>query len=100
MGTAISIAINQSSKTATITGDTIAIRETVGVTLTNTSQISCSASQLVMGVLWKGDLLASLGTSSNLFSSAYTGTINLNTCELVNLYPDGKSNDMTKTLDL
>lgn len=92
MATAISLALNTSAKTVTRTGDEIAERETVNVTLTNTSGLSCNSSDLILGVSWKGQLMASIGTSTNLFSSTYTGTINLNTCELVNVMGNRQGN--------
>ncbi len=84
MATAISLALNTSAKSVTLTGDEIAERETVNVTLTNTSQYTGNSSDLILGIINRGTLVASLGTTSNLFTTSYTGALNLNTCELTN----------------
>lgn len=93
--TALGIVIDVGAKTITV-DHTIAIRETVDLTLTGYG--SAGASSLRLGLIHKGTLVA----SCNIFTVAplgYTGTLDLNTEEIVAVFA-GKSAQSTKNLDL
>ena len=77
--TAITITLSETDKTAVITGDTIAIRETITVTLANTG--SLSSADLQLGIVEKGVLIGSITTFTD-----FVGTLDLNKTEIISYY--------------
>jgi hypothetical protein len=85
--TTATIACTISTKKATVTG-TLALRETVAVTLTGTG--TYGAADLVLGIVDNGTLLATIaqGGFTGTGPSSITGNLNLNTTEMVAFFSE------------
>ena len=77
--TATTVTVTPATKTAVVSGDKIAVRETVDYTLVDTAAV---ATDLVYGIIWQGRL-AAVSSSFTASGSDAIATVNLNTTLLV-----------------